>query len=34
LFTAVECIPGTVLGLAAVYYYGLSREKRDPSFHR
>lgn len=34
LLTAAECIPGTLLGLAAVYAFGLSREKRDPSFGR
>jgi hypothetical protein len=34
LLTAVECIPGTIIGLAAIYWYGLSREKRDPSFGR
>lgn len=34
LLTALECVPGTLIGLAAVYMYGLSREKRDPSFGR
>ena len=34
LLTAAECIPGTLIGLAIVYWYGLSREKSDPSFGR
>ena len=34
LLTAAECIPGTLIGLAVVYWYGLSREKSDPSFGR
>jgi hypothetical protein len=32
LLTAVECVPGTLLGLGAVYMYGVAREKRDPSY--
>jgi hypothetical protein len=32
LITAVECIPGTIIGLGVVYAYGLSRERNDPSF--
>jgi hypothetical protein len=34
LLTALEAIPGTLIGLGAAYMYGLSREKRDPSYHR
>jgi hypothetical protein len=34
LITAVESVPGTLIGLGLVYWYGLSREKRDPSYGR
>jgi hypothetical protein len=34
IVTAIECVPGTVIGLAAIYFLGLSRERRDPSFGR
>ena len=30
---AFEAMPGAVLGIAAVYFEGMRREKRSPAYH-
>jgi len=32
LFSALEAIPGAILGMAAIYFIGTRREAADPSY--
>ena len=33
LVQALEAVPGTLIGIAAVYFWGLRRERLDPQYH-